>query len=149
MLVADIAAACFHFGINASGDDKNVRIAVVIEIDNACAPANEARLHAEACRTGHIVKLSLAVVAIKTILVLSKMSLQDVEMSVQIVIADTDTHARLFTAIVAKGHAAHNALFAKSSIVVIHEQQAGGGVARDEDVRPAVFVRSKATAVMP
>src|SRR4026207_295731 len=61
-------------------------------------------------------------------------------MSVRIEIADADTHASLFAAIVAERDASEHTLFTESAIAVVHEEQAGCRVARDVDVGPAVFV---------
>jgi hypothetical protein len=61
-------------------------------------------------------------------------------MPVKIIIANSDSHARLFLAIVTEGHAAQHALLPKRTIMVIHEKQAGRGIASDVDIRPAILV---------
>src|SRR6266566_815166 len=62
-------------------------------------------------------------------------------MPVQIVVAKSHAHSRLFRSIVAQGHAPDHTLFPKSSAVIVYEEQAGSGVAGYVDVRPAVFVQ--------
>ena len=61
-------------------------------------------------------------------------------MPVEIVIADPDAHAGLFFAIITERYAAQNPFFPESTVMVVHEQQAGRGIAGDVNVRPAVFV---------
>src|SRR6266851_4353538 len=62
-------------------------------------------------------------------------------MSVEVVIANPDPHARLLFAIIAECNAAQNSLFAKRSVVVVHEQQTRSGIASNINVWPAVFVQ--------
>ena len=62
-------------------------------------------------------------------------------MSVQVVVADPNSHAGLLRPVVAEGDAALHAFFAKRAIVIVHEQQTGSGVARHVDIRPAVLIQ--------
>ena len=68
------------------------------------------------------------------------MRLEQIDVPVEIVIADADAHASLFLAVFAEGHAAHDAFFTEGAIVIVHEQQARGGIAGDVNVRPTVLV---------
>src|SRR4029077_20387458 len=68
------------------------------------------------------------------------MSLEQVEMPVKVIVSDAQTHAGLFGAVVAQGQSPHDALFAEGAVVIIHEKQAGGGIAGNVDIRPTVFV---------
>jgi hypothetical protein len=61
-------------------------------------------------------------------------------MPVEIIIANADSHASLFLAIITERDAAQHALFAKRAIMVIHKQQAGRGIASDVDIRPAILI---------
>jgi hypothetical protein len=61
-------------------------------------------------------------------------------MAVQIVVADTDSHPRLFLPLITQGYATLYALLFESSVVLIDEQEAGGRVARNIYVGPAVLV---------
>src|SRR5487761_356774 len=61
-------------------------------------------------------------------------------MAVEIVISNPDSHAGLFHAVVVERYASQNAFFPKCSVVVVHEEQAGGRIAGDVDIRPAVFI---------
>jgi hypothetical protein len=57
-----------------------------------------------------------------------------------VIVADGQSHACLFLAVLAIGNAAHSAFFAECAVVVVHEEQAGTGVAGDIDVRPSIVV---------
>ncbi len=69
------------------------------------------------------------------------MGFQDVEIAVQIVVADAQSHAGLLHAVFVQGHSAFQANLGKSSVVVVFEKKAGGGVAGNIDVGPAVVVK--------
>src|SRR6185312_11303144 len=68
------------------------------------------------------------------------MCLEDVEVSIQVEVSDCDTHSSLFHAIVAQPYAALNSFLCKDPIVPVQEEQAGGGVGCDIEIRPAVVV---------
>ena len=61
-------------------------------------------------------------------------------MALQVVVADTNSHARLFLPLIAQGYATLYALFFESSVVLIDEQKAGSRVASDIYVGPTVLV---------
>jgi hypothetical protein len=61
-------------------------------------------------------------------------------MPVEIIIANADSHASLFLAIVTERDAAQHTLFPKRTIMVIHKKQAGRGIASDVDIRPAILI---------
>ena len=88
----------------------------------------------------HFIEIALPVVAIKAAGVFGEMRLEQIKMAVEVVVADAHAHAGLLHAIVAERDTAHHAFFAKRSVMVVHEQQAGRGIAGDEDVGPAVLV---------
>ena len=71
-------------------------MAVVIEIDDARAPADEARLNSDARRARHILKIRLPIVAIQSVGIFGKVRLEKIDVPIQIVIADADAHPRLF-----------------------------------------------------
>src|ERR1700722_2505767 len=62
-------------------------------------------------------------------------------MSVQIVVADADPHARLFHAIFAQPYASQDSFFAKGSIAIIHEQETWSGIGRNVDVLPTILIQ--------
>ena len=62
------------------------------------------------------------------------MRLEEIKVTVEVVVADADAHSGLLFAVVAKSHAAQDALFAESAVVIVHEEQAGSGVAGDVNI---------------
>src|ERR1700730_17869924 len=69
------------------------------------------------------------------------MSFKEIQMSVQIVVPDPQAHAGLFRAIITKSHTADHRFFSKRSIVIVHKEQTGSGVAGYVNIRTAVFVQ--------
>ena len=68
------------------------------------------------------------------------MGLEDIDVSVEIVISRSDAHTGHLLAIAAHRHSTDQGLFAECSIVIVHKEQAWRGVGRNQDVRPAVFI---------
>src|SRR5262245_36473185 len=62
-------------------------------------------------------------------------------MTVQVIIANPHAHPRLLHPVVAQCRAAQDSLFTKRSIPVIHEKQAGCGIAGYIDVLPSIFIK--------
>ena len=91
-------------------------------------------------RPRHLIEISLAVVAVEPAGISDEMGLEQVQMPIEVVVANADAHAGLLHAIVAERNAAHHAFFAKRAVMIVHEQQARGGIAGHEDVGPAIFV---------
>src|SRR5208337_1276204 len=62
-------------------------------------------------------------------------------MPVEIVIANPHPHARLFFSIVTESYPPQYSFFAECSVMVVHEKQAGSGIAGDVNIRPSVFIQ--------
>src|ERR1041384_6113127 len=69
------------------------------------------------------------------------MGLDDIEIAVQIEIADRDPHARLLHSVVAERHATLDALLRKGTVVGIVKKEARRGIASQVNGRPAVIVK--------
>jgi hypothetical protein len=63
------------------------------------------------------------------------MGLEDVEMTVEIVVADGDAHAGLFHPVLAQRDAAFERFLPERAVMLVAEQPARCRVARDVDVR--------------
>src|SRR5438046_10004192 len=68
------------------------------------------------------------------------MCLEEIKLSVKVIIADSHAHSCLLRAVVAEGHAPQYSLFAKRSVTIVHEKQTGSRVASNVNVWPSVFV---------
>ncbi len=68
------------------------------------------------------------------------MRFEDVQRAIEIVIADSQTHAGLLDAIVIQGHAGFEADLAEGAVVTIAEHPTGRGIAGDIDIGPAVVI---------
>ena len=118
-------------------------MAVVVEVDEAGSPADEATVDGESCLVGDVVEVALAVIAIESRGLVVEMRAHDVEVAVEVVVADADAHAAHALAFEGGCDASQQGFFAKSAIAIIHKQVAERGVAGEEDVGPAVFVDVK------
>ena len=71
------------------------------------------------------------------------MGFDQVQMAIQVVIANSNTHATQLLSIAAQRDTANQSLLAERSVAVVHEQETWSGVAGNKDVWPAVFVGIK------
>jgi hypothetical protein len=63
-----------------------------------------------------------------------------IKVPVKVVITYPNTHSSLLHSVIAEGDPAHDACFAESAVVIVHEKQAGSRIAGDGDVRPTIFI---------
>src|SRR5207249_10647892 len=94
-----------HFRIYVSGDQEQIRQPVVIQIDDARTPPDVTRLDAQASPYGYVLEISFTFVAIKDVGVVGEMRLENVQIAVEMVIADADPHPGLLHAIFIYGSA--------------------------------------------
>src|ERR1022692_4864425 len=130
----------FDLRVHASRYKKDVWPAIVIEIKDPCSPTSEANFNAEFRLQSQVVKIAGAIVLVQHFCVFGKVGLENIQMAVQIVVSDTNSHPRLFRSVIAQGHATLNPLLFEGSVVLIDEQEAGSRVASDVYVGPTVLV---------
>src|SRR5215472_1457606 len=123
-LVGILRQLSFDFRVNVPGGHEQVWIAIVVEIDHPRSPTDVARIHCDLRGPRHVIEVSLAVVVIEAVGVIGKMGLEKINMAVEVVVADTDSHASLLHAVVTQRHSAEHAFLPKRSVMVVHEQQA-------------------------
>ena len=80
------------------------------------------------------------------------MRLEQVEVPIEIVVPDTDAHARLLGAVFADRAATLESFLSECAVMVVAEQKTGTGIAGEIDVRPSIVVeishhRAQAVAV--
>src|SRR5436190_23910223 len=87
------------------------------------APADIPGLDTNSRRARDVVEVAGAVVVIEAVRIVGKVRLEEIEVSVQIVVPDSDAHSRLLAAVLTQRDAAQHTLFAKGAVVIVHEQQ--------------------------
>ena len=150
LLVAGFGLQLRDLGIHVSIGQKQIRPAVVVEIDPAGAPAEPARVDADAGGERAVLAESVARVRIQRRRVARKVRLEYVHRSVAIVVADRDAHAGLWLAVLAVGAAARDTDVGERAVAVVAVERARIGVVRDVQIGPAVVVeveRAHAEAV--
>src|SRR4029079_12770773 len=105
LLVAGFGLELPHFGVDVAVDEEEIEPSVVIEIDERGAPAEPARVHADARGKRAVVAQAAAAVLVERRRVAGEVRLEDVHRAVAIVVADGDAHARLRLAVLAVGAA--------------------------------------------
>ena len=130
----------FELRIDGSRHHEQVRPTVIVEIHDARSPAGVLRFHANVRGQRYVRKISLAIVAIQTVGIVGKMRLEKIERAIEVIVADTNSHAGLFHPVLAEGDAAQQAFLAKRAVMIVHEKQAGSGIAGDKKVRPTVII---------
>src|ERR1700730_98307 len=129
-----------HFGIDVSVDEQEIRPAAVIEIEKHGAPAEILRVQAEAGVEGDIVKGAVPIVAVERGSIVGKIGFKNVQVTIAVEIGNGRTHAGLFFPIFVEGGAGEGGYVGKGAVAIVAVENAGGAVASDVDVRPAVFV---------
>src|ERR1017187_3552412 len=139
-LVGDLRKNLFHLGIYAAGYEEDVRPPIVVQIEDAVSPTGKAGLDAESCSVSDIVEVTLTVISIQDVVVIGKVGFENVEMPVCVVIPNPISHAGLFGSIVAQRDTPRDGLFNEGSVMLVHEEEAGSGVARHVNIGPAILV---------
>src|ERR1039457_1009977 len=103
-------------------------------------PTDEGRLHGKTCADGGVFETALAVIPVQNVSVVGEVRLEDIQVAVQVIIADSHAHAGLLHAILVQGHAALQADIGESAIAFVAHQETGCGVTSHVDVRPAVVI---------
>src|SRR5450755_1413083 len=107
---------------------------------NPAAPAGVTRFHCDFCQPRDVFEVALPIPSIAARRIARKMRLKDIKVPVKVVIPYPDTHPSLLHSVIAESDTAHDAFFAESAVVIVHEEQAGSGITSDEDVRPTIFI---------
>src|SRR5580700_8957301 len=130
----------FDSGVHTSSYKEDVRPTVVVQIKNPRSPTRETGLNAKFRLQSSIVKIARAIVVVQHICVLCKVSFEEVQVAIQVVITDSDSHSRFFATVAAQGNTTLNPFLFESPVVLVDEQQAGCRVASYVYVRPTVLV---------
>src|SRR5207244_5536479 len=101
--------------IHTAGCDEQIWKAVIVQIHNSRAPADVSGFNSQASANGHIVKIALAVIAVKNISIVGEIGLEDIQVAVQVIVANPNSHACLLHAVLTKSNPALKGLFPKRS----------------------------------
>ena len=122
----------------------------MIEIEEADAPSEPARVEADAAGERAVLAEALAGVRVQRRRVAGEVGLEDVDRAVAVVVADRDAHAGLRLAVLAVGAARVDADVLERAVAVVPIQRARVRVVRHIEIDPPVVVeveRADAEAV--
>ena len=121
-------------------DLEQILPAIVVEIDEVDAPADEPGIGREAGSHADVLEEDPVVVVEEIRVIVGEVGLDDVEPAIAVEVADADTHAALLEAMLVERDAHLGRVVREGAVAVVQEQDARCGVARDVDIRPAVLV---------
>src|SRR5207302_2182572 len=130
----------FNLRVNVSIDLNNVRPAIVVVIDKAAAPCNVTVVDSDAGRECSIGEGAVSVVVVEVASVVGKIGLENIEPSVTVIVADSDSHSRLLMTILAVGTAGYNRDISAGAVVIVTAQHARLRLHGHINVRPAVVI---------
>ena len=88
----------------------------------------------------HVAESAVAVVVVEIAGIVGEIGFENVEPAIAVVVTDGDAHSGLLVAIFAVSASGHDGDVGESAVVVVAEQDAGLGIDRDVNVRPAVVI---------
>src|SRR5260370_16579505 len=126
--------------VDGTADDHKVGTAVIIEIDKAGAPLHRSSFAGKSGGNGYVREEALALVVIEAGHFVGEIRLDDIEEPVAVVVHGVRAHSTLSPSVRIVSRSGEHTALAKSSIAVIHEEQAGRRIVGDVDIRPAIIV---------
>ena len=138
----------FYFWIHRAGNDCKIGPAIIVEIGKARPPAGISRLDAKSRCDRDVGKIRGSVVMKQSIRVARKMRFEDIQVAIQVVIANSYPHSCLFHTIRTQGDPAFQAFFRKGIVVAVEKQETGCRVRSHIDIGPAILIKSTAAAVI-
>ncbi len=138
--VGGVEVGAVDLRVDVAVGDEDVEPAIVVEVDEADAPAEIAGVEAEAGEVGVVFKGAVAEVEVEGVGVAGEVGLDDVEQAVAVEVADGDAHAGLRLAVGRVGDAGFDGQVFEGAVLLVLIEGGGGGVVGDVDVGPAVVV---------
>src|SRR5580704_12698420 len=130
-----------HLGKGGSRNPENIRQPVVVQVDNAVTPADEPRLDTQTGMDRDVIEIQMARVPVEGYGVFGKMSLQHVQQTVGVEIANGDAHASLLPAVRIDCQTRLQADLVEFAVAAVVKQLAGSRIARHVDLLPSVAVQ--------
>src|SRR5205823_6152663 len=140
-----LRVACFRFelldfGIDVAVANQDVSPAVVVEAENAAAPAKILRVLAKTALKRGVFEACPAEIAVERWSVASKIGFDEVEIAVEIIIGSGDAHAGLRLAVGAQRAAGFQCNVNERPVFLVLVWRTGCGIVGDVNVRPSVVV---------
>src|SRR6266853_1262893 len=127
--------------IHVAVGDEYIQQAIVIKIQETCAPTQERNGGAaESCGIGNIRKVEVAVITVQRFVVVGKRGDEKIQATVAIVISDGNTHGCLRETFVGQSKTGQIADIFKSAVVTIPIEIARNRIVGNRQIDPAVIV---------
>src|SRR5690242_17896360 len=107
--------------IYAPGDHKNIGKPVVIEINDPRSPRHKSRFDSDARANCAVLEKTFAIVLVQNAGIVRQMGLEDIEMPVEIIIADSNAHAGLLVAVFVQSDAGLEPNISERPVPVVSE----------------------------
>src|SRR6266567_2098065 len=129
-----------HFRVDVAVDEEQIGPAVVVEIEKRDAPAEVLRVEPESRGEGFVVERAVAIVAVERGGIVGEIGFEQVEFAVAVIVGNGRAHAGLLAPVVVESGAGDDGNVGERAVVIVVVKNAGGAVARDINVRPAIVV---------
>lgn len=95
LAVFQIGLRSIDFRINVSVRHEDVEPAIIIHVEEANTPSQQARIHSQAAWVSPILECSISQIGIKRIRVACEVCLYNIQISVPVIVADGNAHTCL------------------------------------------------------
>ena len=120
--------------------DEQVFPSVIVEVQKGRPPFHILGVHRKTGRTCDVFEVAIPKVSIKRIRVAGEIGLEDVQISVAVVVGRRGAHARLLAAVLVHCESAHEPRLFKCPVAFVVKEQTGRRVAGDIKIGPAVII---------
>ena len=138
--VFEVGFGFVDLGVDMAVGHKDVEPAVVVHVEEADAPAEEAGVDAEAAGIGAVFEDGVAEIGVEGIGVAGEIRFYDIEIAVAVVIADGNTHACLRFGFGGERGAVLDGDVLEGAVMLVEIKRGGGGIVGHIDVGPAVVI---------
>ena len=140
-----LRVACFRFelldfGVHMAVANQDVGPAVVVEVEKAAPPAKILGVLAEAALKCSVLEISAAEIVIERRSVAGKIGLDQIEITVEIVIGGGDAHPGLWLAVGAESAARFQRNVSEGAVFFVLIKSARGRIVGDINVGPTIVV---------
>src|ERR1022692_1050484 len=130
----------FNEGINVPVRYEQVLPAVVVDVHKGGAPFYVLGVNGQTGAAGDVAERAIAQVAVEGVGITREVGLEDVEVTIAVVIRGSRAHARLFPAILVDGEARGEADLLKRPVSLVGEVQTGRRIAGHKEVGPSIVI---------